>query len=471
MTKEAKKEETKAKKATGGRKRRQAESNRLDGVVRLGSKTLQDLCIEKVAQHHTDVEELGDLPDDLVERLSQIFSKKRVLDSRTLQLFLRSDLQAVTIHDAARLEPDNFKQIFAVTPTVAKLILRNAGQFKDDVMEYMLEKAPQISYLQLYGANLLTDNAWDECFKTAGPKLEAVKVQWCDASFTDDVITTLISSTPNLKRLKLKYCRKLTPAFINELAGLNKLEHLSLRLSMSPEDGDIIPLIQKLGPQLRTLSLENCADLSDAFLDAIRSHCSRLSKLRLEGFLSVTNAALTSLFTSKPSSTSNIGSTVPSLCFLDLSGTRDMDEANLDDPSSEPYGVADSAIQAVMKHSGSTLKHLEIASCRAVSNGAFCDIFAPATNARKYTELKTINLTFCAGVETNVIKGIWACCPSIERVVAFGCFKVGDVEVPSGVALIGVPRAQDVIEKLGDGLGVDTLMELGQMGGLVEAVA
>ncbi|KAL9093247.1 MAG: hypothetical protein Q9159_000424 [Coniocarpon cinnabarinum] len=469
ITKEAKKEENKGKKAATGRKRRQAESNRLDGIVRLGSKSLQDLCIEKVAKHHTDVEELGDLPDELIDRLGQIFAKKRVLDSRTLQLFIRFDLKTVSIHDAAKLEPDDFKQIFAVTPSLEKLVLRNAGQFKDSVMEYMLEKAPKIKHFQLYGANLLNDDAWDTFFKTAGPKLESVKIEWCDASFTDGVISTLVANCPNLKRLKLKYCRKLTSESISHLIGLKRLEHLSLRLSASPETDDMIPLIERLGPKLVTLSLENCGSLDDLFLDVVRKRCCKLSKLRLEGFVSVTDAALVKLFTTRENDTDKNGSVVPPLTFLDLAGTRDMEDISFEEEDTEPYGLADNSFRALMSHSGPSLKHLNISSSRAISHGAFCDVFAPQQNYKKYAELKMINVTFCSAVETNVIKGIWACCPSIERVVAFGCFKVGDVGVPGGVALIGVPRAQDDIEKIGEGVGMDAFAS--GSGGVVAASA
>lgn len=86
-----------------GRKRRQVESNRLDGLIRVGPKSLQDLCIEKVAHHHTDIEEFGDLPNKIIDRIGQIFSKKRVLDSRTFKLFLRPDLDEICVHDAASM--------------------------------------------------------------------------------------------------------------------------------------------------------------------------------------------------------------------------------------------------------------------------------------------------------------------------------------------------------------------------------
>lgn len=91
----------KPKKSTSGKGRRTTESNRLDGIVSAGPKSLQQLCLEKVADHHLDIEEFGELQEDVLNRLSEIFSKRRVMDSRTVDLFLRPDLDTVAIHDAA----------------------------------------------------------------------------------------------------------------------------------------------------------------------------------------------------------------------------------------------------------------------------------------------------------------------------------------------------------------------------------
>lgn len=95
--------EKKAKSAAQGRKRRKVESDRLDHRVNLGAKTLQQMCIEKVAVHYEDLEEFGDLPQGVMVRLSEIFTKRRVLDPKTLKLFLRSDLDEIVIHDCASM--------------------------------------------------------------------------------------------------------------------------------------------------------------------------------------------------------------------------------------------------------------------------------------------------------------------------------------------------------------------------------
>lgn len=55
--------------------------------------------MQKVADNINDVEEFGDLPQQLLHRLSQILSKRRVLTPRTLNLFLRPDLDFIEIYD------------------------------------------------------------------------------------------------------------------------------------------------------------------------------------------------------------------------------------------------------------------------------------------------------------------------------------------------------------------------------------
>lgn len=101
MAKDAKQVERANKKPNAVKRRRKVESDRLDGIVTSGAKSLQQLCVEKIAKHHTDIEEFGDLPNGVTEKLSEIFSKQRILNNRTLNLFLRPDLNAVSVHDCA----------------------------------------------------------------------------------------------------------------------------------------------------------------------------------------------------------------------------------------------------------------------------------------------------------------------------------------------------------------------------------
>ena len=58
---------------------------------------------QTVADNIQNVDELGDLPKQLLYRLSQILSKRRVLTPRTLNLFLRPDLSSIDIYDCASM--------------------------------------------------------------------------------------------------------------------------------------------------------------------------------------------------------------------------------------------------------------------------------------------------------------------------------------------------------------------------------
>lgn len=119
-SKELAKDEKKAKpkKTAPKTSRRQNQSKLLDGIAQQGASSLVEMCtkvgqtcrllvevieanedVQKVADNINDVEEFGDLPPQLLHRLSQILSKRRVLTPRTLQLFLRSDFDAINIYD------------------------------------------------------------------------------------------------------------------------------------------------------------------------------------------------------------------------------------------------------------------------------------------------------------------------------------------------------------------------------------
>lgn len=443
MSKDLKKEQNAAKKTAGnGRKRRKVESDRLDGFAVGGAKSLSQLCIQKVAQHHDDIEELGDLPQSVLERLSEIFSKKRVMKPKALPLFLRPDLDSVVVHDAAYLEAENYRQIFAVVPNVRRLVLGNACQLKDEAIDYMLEKCQNLRHIQLYAANLVQEGMWHRLFREAGSKLEVIKLKWLDAAFEDLVVKDMVKYCPNLERLKLELCRRLGEDAVSHISDLPSLKHLSLQISKEVPTPTLVELVEKRGSGLQTLSLEKFLDADDSVLQAIHDSCTQLSKLRFSENDTATDAGFTALFTDWRN---------PPLTFADFNTTRDVDNNNPTGPE-DAIGFASGGFRALMAHSGSTLKTLDIASCRHIELSAFMDVF---NGAQSYPALDYINVSFCNRIDTSVVVGIFKSCPALKKIVAFGCFDVQDVVVPRAIALIGVPRAQDAIEQFGVGIGVD----------------
>ena len=443
--KELAKDEKAAKKPASkpaGRKRRKLESDRLDGFAAGGAKTLQQICIETVAKYHDDIEELGDMPGPIISRLSEIFSKKRVLKPKTLPLFLRPDLEDVVLHDAAYLEVNDYKQIFAVVPNIRKLVLGNACQMKDEAMVYMLERCRNLRHLQMYAPNLVSNDMWERYFKDAGKQLETIKLKWLDDAFEDETVQIMAMHCPNLKRLKLELCRRIGEPAIGAIATMPKLEHLSLQIGKEVSAETLVDLVKQRGDGLRTLSMEKFLDADDAVLEAIHDNCHHLYKLRVSENDTATDTGFTKLFTAWKN---------PPLSFVDFNTTRDVDNNNPDGPENA-IGLSSSGFRAMMKHSGSNLRHLDVSSCRHIDLGAFIDVF---NGGESYPWLEYINVSFCSRVDTVVIAGIFKSCPTLKKLVAFGCFDVADVVVPRNIALIGVPRAHDTIEQFGVGIDVD----------------
>jgi len=137
----------------------------------------------------------------------------------------------------------------------------------------------------------------------------------------------------------------------------------------------------------------------------------------------------------------------PSLRYVDVNSTRDVDNANPEGPEDFPIGLASAGFLALMNHSGSKIEYLDIASCRHITHETFADIF---DGVKQYPFLQEINMSFCPVVDTQIVAAIFRSCPRIKKVVTFGCFEVQDVVVPRGIVLIGAPKAQEAIEQFGD---------------------
>ncbi|KAE8394784.1 hypothetical protein BDV23DRAFT_146363 [Aspergillus alliaceus] len=423
---------SKAKKHGPRTGRRQNQSKLLDGVSQQGALSLVEMCTKKVADNINDVEEFGDLPSPLLYRLSQILSKRRILTPRTLNLFLRPNLDSINIYDSAKLETDDFQRIFAFMPSLTNVNLRFAGQMKDKVIRYLLGRDLKIKRLQLDAANLVSDSYWQRLFGKLGSQLESLKLSNLDFSLDDETIEVLCRHCTELRCLKLKQCWKVGDSSLQALSSLTSLEHLSLNLVRETKNSSLLDLVFKIGPKLRTLSLQGFPNADDLLLEIIHEKCCVLSKLRLSDNSVCTDKGFARLFTEWPN---------PPLEIVDLSSTRDVDNSNPDGPE-DTVGLASEGLIALMNHSGPAIRKLNISSCRHVSRAAFEEIFS---DNKIYPNLKELDISFHTAMDDYLVGRIFKCCPAVKKLVAFGCFNVRDVRVPVGVALIGGLKAQDTI--------------------------
>ncbi|EXJ65125.1 hypothetical protein A1O7_01465 [Cladophialophora yegresii CBS 114405] len=426
----AKKKRVSAPKA----RKRQTESDRLMGDVKPGCKSLVDMCVRKVTNVVNDIEEFGDMPQDILDRLSQILSKQRVLTPRVLDLFLRTDVDRIIVYDCGKLETEDFQRIFGTMPHVENVNLRFAGQMKDGPLLYMAEKCKKIRHLQLGATNLVTDDAWVELFDKLGPQLESLKLSELNDSMRDETVEVLAKQCHNLKRLKLRSCSHMSEASINSLRALKSLEHLTLAVAPETSSSTLVELVSSLGPNLQTLCLENFQDLDDTVLEAIKQHCSKLSKLRITGSCLCHDNVFASLFDND--------SPFPPLIYADVSENRDIDSMKPDGSDADAIGFGSLALPALLDHSGARLEHLNLKSDRHISHATLLEYF---DGVKQYPALKDIDLSFVSAVDDVVVAGIFKSCPELSKLAVFACFNARGARIPRGIAVVGLPNAGDNI--------------------------
>lgn len=327
------------------------------------------------------------------------------------------------------LDTDDYHKILASMPALTRLNLRFVTPMKDRIFQYMIDRDMNIQDLHLDSPNLVTDDCWRQVFTQLGPRLQSLKLWNLDSAFDDETVQIMCNSCTGLRRLKLKYLWKIGDKALESIATLKNLEHLSLHFSQETNPEPLLQVITEVGPKLRSLSLEEFRLADDRLLQHIHEHCHHLSKLRITKNDLFTDKELAALFR---------GWSNPALRFVDFNGLRDVDMSNPAGPP-EPVGLASDGFIALMEHSGSKIETLNIASCRHISHAAYEEVFS---EHKRYPELKYLDIAFQGVVDDYLAQCIFRCCPALTRLVVFGCFKIRDLRVPKGVAVIGTMGAK-----------------------------
>lgn len=421
-------------KRTGGPvgRRRQVQSNILDGIYQVGAKSLMTLAIETLAKNIDLAEELGDLPQPVIDKIARKLSKQRLLDPRTLSLFLQPTAEEVYIYDGAKLSADDYMRIFQVVPSLKRLKIRHGIHFKDEVMDFLTSRNIDLDEFYLAGANLLSESKWHEYLKKKGKVLRSLRVYWTDKHFGDETLALLATACPSLNRLKVSHNQKVTGEGVKALANVPSLRHLSLDLRQTVHPDVYVRLLGAIGPKLETFSVSRNPDLDNTVLDAMHAHCRSLQKLRITDSELMTDDGFVRLFTgweNKP------------LLHIDLQKCRHLESVK---PRENPdnVGLCSDGFRALMAHSGKKLRDLNVHACRHISAEAFEDVFA---ENKVYPALENLEISFCEEVTDFIVGSIFRSCPNLRELNVFGCMKVRDVRVPRGKILVGVPNAVGMV--------------------------
>lgn len=444
-TKEANRDEGPAKKkrkmATKPNRRNVA-SRQLDGTYHTGSKNLITLCIETLAKNVDMAEDLGDLPDKIVEKLAAILSNRRLMTPSTLDLFIKPGSDRVLIYDGAKLSSDDYIKIFQVTPTVKHLHVENGVQFKNRVMDYLISSPTVLESFRIHGANLIDDERWNSFLTAKGSALQSLKLYFTDGHFGDDQLELLTVTCPHLNRLKVVHNQKVTDSGIYHLVKLEKLQHLSLDIYNPTSSEPYVEVINSIGGNLRSLSLDSIDFLNDSVLEAIHENCTQLKKLRLSRSEVFTDEGFINLFAGWANSP---------LHFVDLNKCRHVDATNPRD-NPDNVGLCSAGFEALMAHSGTELRYLNLCSCRHISADSMEKVFSPT---KIYPELVELDASFIWGMNDFVVGRIFRSCPKLKTLKTFGNIEVKDVKVPRGRILVGVPNALGMQIEGDDDSGVE----------------
>ena len=424
----------KAKRAGGGQSnlRRQVQSKILDGQYQTGAKNLVTLCIETLAKNIHLAEDLVGLPPLVIDKIARNLSKHRLVNTQTVSLFLQPTAEDVMIYDGAKLSSEDLIRIFQSVPDLKNLKIRNAIQFKAEVMDFVVERNTELSGLYLHGSNLISEEKWALYLEKKGMHLESLQVQYTDKHFGDPALALLPKYCPSLKRLKVKHNQEVSGEGLKDVAKLTTLEHLSLELHKTVHSDVYVHLLDGIGAGLRTFSLSRVPEIDNTVLDALHNKCRKLEKLRITDSEVMTDEGFVRLF----KGWENRG-----LRILDLQRCRQLDATH---PRNNPdnIGLCSNGFRALMAHSGKKLQNLNVHACRHISREAFEEAFGPD---KVYPELKKLEISFCEQVTDFVVASIFRSCPNLYELNVFGCMKVKDVLVPRGKILVGVPNALGMV--------------------------
>ncbi|CAH0040626.1 unnamed protein product [Clonostachys solani] len=419
------------RKQTGGIGSRRAHQSRiLDGDI--GTKSLATLCVQTLAKNVDLADSLGDLPPHLIDKIARIFSKRRLLRTETLPLFVQPNTEVLHIYDGAKISEQDLLGIFQVATKLRRFKARYMVQFKDEVMDYVLSRDIKLESFYLSGANLLSSEKWHEFLEAKGESLKTLQVYYTDKHFGDDTVDVIAKHCPNMERLKIEHNQKLTDDGVKGIANIPSLLHLGLHLQHSISPEAITPVLSSIGEKLETFSLTIVPKADDSVLQSLHDNCRSLVKLRITESEVMTDEGFAKLFTNWEN---------PPLRILDLQKCRYV-SAQQPRINAHNVGLCDEGFKALMAHSGAKIRDLNVHACRNITREAFEEVFSKDA---LYPELRHLEISFCEEVTDFIVGSIFRSCPNIKEVNVFGCMKVKDVRVPRGVILVGVPNAQGMV--------------------------
>ncbi|KAG0380898.1 hypothetical protein BGX24_003372 [Mortierella sp. AD032] len=354
--------------------------------------SLQDLCIQKIANSIEDVEAFGDISAISLDKICKIICRNRSLNADTLQLFLDSRHSELILYDCTDITAVGLQNIAQFCPNLRSLKLKLCGRITNEVMDYYIEHLTKLASLTLIGPILIIEPTYIKLFEIIGERFEKFELKG-SSRFSLKAIKALCDNCPNITHLRLGDCNLMDDEWLGPIAGLTKLKSLRIR---NPEPDKlttsaVVKLIQAVGSGLEELELKGCDGLMDEVLvDAIRPSCVRVERLNLSGCEELTTEGVETLFKD--------WTVNPGLTYLNLENC---------------VMLKDEALMAVTEHSGATLEDLNMSGMDEITKDALQTL-------TRCVHLVDLNVSWCRAVDDDIMEQLVEAAPRLAKVTVWG---------------------------------------------------
>ncbi|KAJ1730818.1 UV-damaged DNA-binding protein rad7 [Coemansia biformis] len=444
-------------------KRRRAKKTE-GGLLELdpGLPSLQDLCARAIAHHVDRVESFGAISAQSLNKICRIICKMRLLDEKTLPLFVSADRASVTLYDCTRITGQGIDRIIAACPSLETLHLEFCGRVDGDGLLALARGLPRLANVRLDGAFLVQDDTWAEFFREMGPRLREFKVAYAGmgpramralvthctelaelrvvecSDFDDDCLAMLAAPITEheeaqqeaerlLRAQRARACKGKMAEGAAEAAPpwqrLARLVSLELPRPHKPmTSATAARVVYTLGAQLGVLDLTGFRDLGDGFLlAALAEHGGDLWELGLGECNELSPDAFAEFFAR--------GS---------VDGARPAGHGLLRVDLGRCYGLTDGVVKALVRHSRSTLRHVCLNSVddSLTADGVLALGDAPG--------LEELDLSWVRCTTDAVLEQLVPRCPRLAVVRVYGCPGVTPF-APKRAGLTYVGREADTL--------------------------
>ncbi|GAA5808198.1 hypothetical protein MFLAVUS_001583 [Mucor flavus] len=390
-------------------KKRQIVSIQKEAVSKNVFPSLQDICISVVAEYIDDVDSLGVISEESSEKLSKIICKNRKLNDVTSRLFMDPINKSLMFSDCTLMTDASLLNICQFCPRLEFLELVYCGRINDRVLDAYTERLHNLKSLKLSGAFLISPAAYNRFFEQVSKGLQVFELRH-SALFSQENIESLAKHCVNLRELKIGHLHKMDSEWLASIARLKNLTTLEISWCSELQTKDAIQMLSKIGHQLTDLSIRGGHELEDNFLiKGVLKNCNKLEKLNLEQCDQLTATAMVTLFTHWKTK---------GLTHLNISRCLLFD---------------DKVIRAIVRHSGSTLKYLNIHSLDLLTASGV-ELLGETDGCG---QLHTLDCGFVRSVDDFVLKKVIDHSPLLNTIFVWGCPLLTDNLKAKGLNIIG----------------------------------